>query len=143
MFVHICEVLARPWVGVRVCYLHLLFERSYLCLLSIQCQMCASPCQKKQGDPPPAPIAERLKKTDDPPLSPSTHLRRQSSYFWTSPSHHSNYAHMRVVSSVAEQNRKLSGKKREQSTLSTDESKRKTIWLQTLSAKIELQDQIS
>ena len=63
--VHGCQCL----VGVSVCHLLQLFERSYLC-----CQMCANPHKTIQDDPPLRgswklndPPFTKGWKTDDPP----------------------------------------------------------------------------
>ena len=65
--IHGCQCL----VGVWVCHLLQLFERSYLC-----CQMCANLHKKKQDDPPlrgswklnDPPFIKGLRTDDPPPL---------------------------------------------------------------------------
>ena len=86
MVVRMRRVLARPWVGVWVCHLLLLFERSYLCHRPWQIR---ANYRKKKGRSIPMgglkliyPPLTKSSSTDDPsPLCPGSGPQ----YFLTSP----------------------------------------------------------
>ena len=82
---------ARPWFGVWVCHLLLLFERCYLCCRL--CRMCADSCKKKNQDDPPLCGAEncmthplqRVQKLMTHPPTPSLLQPTPSNTFWPVP----------------------------------------------------------